>query len=102
VAAPVTNDITIRIVMILMIMAMWMGELLDVKGAFLHGQFGEREKPLHMFIPQGMEQYYPLNWNLKLLKTIYGLCQLAYAFWRMLLAVLRSMGFKRSKADPCL
>jgi hypothetical protein len=45
VAAPVTNDITIWIVMILMIMATWVGELLDVKGAFLHGQFGEREKP---------------------------------------------------------
>jgi hypothetical protein len=102
VVAPVTNDITIRIVMILMIMATWVGELLDVKGEFLHGQFGERMKPLHMFIPQGMEQYYPLNWILKLLKTIYGLCQSAYAFWRMLLAVFRLMGFERSKADLCL
>jgi hypothetical protein len=96
------NDITIRIDMILMIMATWVGELLDVKGAFLHRQFGEREKALHMFIPQGMEQYYPLNWILKLLKTIYGLCHSAYAFWRMLLAVFRLMGFERSKVDPCL
>jgi hypothetical protein len=47
VAAPVTNDITIQIVMVLMIMANWFGELLNVKGAFLHGQFGEQEKALH-------------------------------------------------------
>jgi hypothetical protein len=80
VVAPVTNDITIWIVVILMIMAKWVGELLDVKGAFLHGQFGEREKPLHMFIrPQGMEQSYPLSWILKLLKTIYT----ASVNWRM-------------------
>jgi hypothetical protein len=49
-----------------------------------------------------MEKFYPLHWILLLLKTIYGLCQSAYAFWRMLLSVFRSMGFERSKADPCL
>jgi Reverse transcriptase (RNA-dependent DNA polymerase) len=57
---------------------------------------------MHMHIPRGMEKYYPVGWFLLLLKTIYGLCQSAYAFWHMLLAVFRSMGFKRSKADPCL
>jgi Reverse transcriptase (RNA-dependent DNA polymerase) len=88
--------------MTLMLMATWYGELLDVKGAFLHGEFGPRKKRLHMRIPQGMEKFYPLNWILLLLKTIYRLCQSAYAFWRMLLAVFRSMGFERSKADPCL
>ena len=102
VAAPVTNDITIRVVMTLMLMAGWFGELLDVKGAFLHGHFGPKEKPIHMRIPQGMEQYYPLNWILLLLKTIYGLCQSAFAFWKLLLSVFRAMGFERSKADPCL
>jgi hypothetical protein len=38
-AAPVVNEATIRIVMILMLMAGWYCELLDVKGAFLHGEF---------------------------------------------------------------
>jgi hypothetical protein len=80
-AAPVTNNMTIQIVMILMIMATWFGKLLEVKGAFLHGQFGECEKPLHMYIPQGLEQFYPLKWILRLLKRIYGLCQSASAFW---------------------
>ena len=34
-SAPVVNDINIRIVLILMIMAAWWEELLDFKGAFL-------------------------------------------------------------------
>jgi Reverse transcriptase (RNA-dependent DNA polymerase) len=51
VAAPVTNEVTVRIVMTLMIMAAWAGELLDVKGAFLHGQFGTRERRMHMHVP---------------------------------------------------
>jgi hypothetical protein len=80
VAAPVTNDITIHIVMVLMLMAAWFGELLDVKGALVQGDFGQQEKPLHMHIPQGIEK-------LLLLKTIYGLCQSLYAFWCMLLVV---------------
>ena len=44
IASPVTNDMTIRIIMILMIMAGWCGEILDVKGALLHGKFENREK----------------------------------------------------------
>jgi hypothetical protein len=41
ISAPVTNDVTIRIVLTLMIMAAWIGEILDVKGAFLHSDFDE-------------------------------------------------------------
>jgi hypothetical protein len=38
--APVTNDVMIRVVLMLMIMGDWMGELWDIKGAFfLHGDF---------------------------------------------------------------
>ena len=39
ISAPVTNDVTIRIVLVIMLMASWVGELLDIKGAFLHGDF---------------------------------------------------------------
>jgi hypothetical protein len=38
---PVTNNVMIRIVLTLMMMAPWTGEILDVKGAFLHGDFEE-------------------------------------------------------------
>ena len=41
VSAPVVNDITIKIVLILMIVDGWWAELLDVKGAFLTGMFNK-------------------------------------------------------------
>jgi hypothetical protein len=37
ISAPVSNEMVIRIVLVLMIMAGWVGEILDVQGAFLHG-----------------------------------------------------------------
>jgi hypothetical protein len=37
IAAPVTSDVTIRIVLTLLLLARWYEELIDVKGAFLHG-----------------------------------------------------------------
>eukprot|EP00957_Ditylum_brightwellii_P196189 14948784-Ditylum_brightwellii.AAC.1 len=36
-SAPVVNDMTVRIVMILTIMAAWTAKMLDVQGAFLKG-----------------------------------------------------------------
>ena len=68
--------------------------LLDVKGAFLCGNF-ENNEEIYMKIPQGFERFYSENAVRLLLKTIYGLKQAALAFWR-------SMQYGRSKADPCL
>ena len=42
------------------------------------------------------------NVVLLLMKTIYGLCQAAMAFWRILLTAFHAMQYKCSKADPCL
>ena len=42
--APVVMDATIHIVLIIIAMALFWAELLDVKGAFLHGIFGKRRK----------------------------------------------------------
>jgi hypothetical protein len=56
-----------------MIMGNWWGELLDIKGAFLHGDF-EDGKNVYMKVPEGFEKYYyPLDYVLLLLQTIYGL-----------------------------
>eukprot|EP00957_Ditylum_brightwellii_P010494 795637-Ditylum_brightwellii.AAC.1 len=51
-SAPVVNDMTVRIVMTLIIMASWIAELLGVPGAFLNGRFQNGE---HLFMndPQG-------------------------------------------------
>jgi hypothetical protein len=92
----------IRIVLVLMIMAGWVGEILDVQGAFLHGEFDQGEE-IHMEVPQGFEKHYdPMYYVLLLLKTIYGLKQSAFQFWKSILLCFSSMGFVRSKADPCL
>jgi hypothetical protein len=37
IVAPVTSDVTFRIVLTLLVLAKWYAELIDVKGAFLHG-----------------------------------------------------------------
>ena len=66
------NEINIWIVFILMIMADWWEELLNVKGAFLTGIFDKVEE-LYMEVTQGMEQCYPVNLLLILLRTLYGL-----------------------------
>ena len=52
------NEAIIRIVFILMIMAGWYAELLDVHGGFLHGKFEERTK-LIMEIPDGFKTFFP-------------------------------------------
>jgi Reverse transcriptase (RNA-dependent DNA polymerase) len=54
IAASVVNDTTIRIVFILMIMADWASHLMDVKGAFLHGELNPGEE-IYMEIPEGFE-----------------------------------------------
>jgi len=76
--------------------------LLDVKGAFLQGEFGKNDKDLYMKVPEGLESYYPDNVYLKLLAPIYGLRNSAMAFWRKLVKVMKKLGCKRSWADPCL
>ena len=50
--APVVSDATIHIVLILIVMAGWWAELLDVRGAFLHGVF-EKGRMVDMEVPQG-------------------------------------------------
>ena len=82
-------------------MARMYGELNDVKGAFLNGDFTHGEK-LYMEIPEGFEWFYPTGVLLLLLKTIYGLKQSAFEYWRVLLKAMRGLGLLRSKADPCV
>ena len=78
-AAPVVNEVTFCIMMVLIIMASIWAEVLDVQGAFLNGRFQNGEK-VYMKIPEGFEQYYPDEILLLLLKTIYGTVQAAKQF----------------------
>jgi len=97
----VINSATIRIMLMLMIMASMLAHVVDVKGAFLHGEFEDREI-IHMKVLQGFEKHFPEGSVLLLLKCLYGLKQPAKAFWRQLLCAASAMGLKQSMADPCL
>ena len=43
-AAPVVSDITIRVMLVIMIMAGFTGHIMDVKGAFLLGEYDPKQK----------------------------------------------------------
>ncbi len=54
--APVINAGTIQIMLILMIMADWQDQIVDVKGVFLHGEFEDSEV-IYMKVPRGFEKF---------------------------------------------
>ena len=69
--SPVVQEITVRIMPVLMIMAIWQTEIIDVKGAFLKASFDPKHK-VYMEIPKGFKKFYPKNVLLLLKKTLYG------------------------------
>jgi hypothetical protein len=99
--APVTNAGTIQIVLILMIMANWQGQIVDFKGMFPHGEFKDG-KVIYMKVPRGFENFYLDGVVLKSKKCLYGLKQAAMAFWCQLILSMKSMEMTQSTADPCL
>ena len=101
ISSPVVNEASIFLILIIMLMAGMYAELNDVKGAFLNSKFFQGEK-LYMGVPQGFEKFYPNDVLLLLLKTIYGLKQAAFEYWKSLLKALNSVGLQQSKADPCV
>ena len=98
---PVTNVVTIKILLVSMCISGGEASVVNVKRAFLHGKFQGGEE-IYMEIPEGWRDHYPKNAVLRLKKTLYGLNQAAMAFWRELLRCMKSMDMKRSLADPCL
>ena len=99
ISSPVTNDATICIVLVSMIMADWVSYLCDVHGAFLMVEC-EEEEELLMEIPRGFENKYAQDAYLRLRKTIYGLKEAALMFWKLLLKCMRSMNYEKCWAGP--
>jgi hypothetical protein len=100
-AAPVVCDVTIRVVLILAIMANWLAWIVDAEGAFLQGRFQNGEL-IFMKIPNGFQKFYPSNVMLKLLRTLYGLAQSAIQFWRECRMAMDGMNMAKNAVDPCL
>jgi Reverse transcriptase (RNA-dependent DNA polymerase) len=100
-ASQVVNEATILITFVLMLLAGWVGYIVDVNGAFLHGHFEEKHK-MYLSIPKVFEKYYGSDVVLLLQQTLYGTKQAALQFWHELLKSMVKMFYKRSKGDPCL
>ena len=84
-----------------MVMVSMIAYIIDVKGAFLHGEFEDGEK-VHMAVPHGFEKHFPGECVILLLKCFYGLKQAARVFWRQLMQATKNMGLTPSSADQCL
>jgi len=100
--APVGNDMTFRIVMVLRLMFGFHAVLLDVETAFLYGKL---EEEIYMEIPSGYKEVYQdpgKGTVLKLQMAMYGLVQAARQWFKCLSDVLISLGFKPCESDPCL
>jgi hypothetical protein len=87
--------------------------LVDVHGAFLLGGFEHdlitnKKRKIYMKIPPAFYEFLPkwcrpfCEWLMELLKTLYGTKQAAKRFWLLLLSIMKSMGFKYNRVDPCL
>ena len=100
--APVVNDITMRIMLVLKMANDWSGETIDVETAFLYGDLTEE---IYMTIPNGLETYLNQQLNdkcVKLKKLIYGLVQAARAWWKKFTNSLQEIGFNKCPSDNCL
>ncbi len=84
-----------------MIMASMLAHVVDVKGAFIHGEFEDGEI-IQIKIPQGFEKHFPEGSVLLLSNCLYKLKQSAKAFWRQQLRAASAMGLKQSTSDPRL
>jgi Reverse transcriptase (RNA-dependent DNA polymerase) len=102
ISSPVVTIITIHIVLTLLtVIVDWYAVLVDVRGAFLLGDW-ESDQQIYMEVPKGWTHHYPVRTVLRLLKMAYGAKQSAKRYWILWLTVMDEMGFTRSQADPCL
>jgi Reverse transcriptase (RNA-dependent DNA polymerase) len=100
--APVVNDITTRIMLVLKMVNNWTSETIDVETAFLYGDLTEE---IYMTIPKGLEEFTNRQLTdkcVKLNKSIYGLVQAARAWWKQFTTSLQKIGFSKCLNDNCL
>ena len=103
ISAPVTNEFTVRVILVIGIMAGWDLELIDMHGAFLLGPF-EEDEAMYIEVPKGFEKRYKHLGDvvLQLKRTIYGTKQGEMAYWKEQCKAMQDMNYERSSCDPCL
>ena len=101
--SPVVNDITFRIILVLMLIFGWETDVVDVTTAFL---LGKMEEEVYMTVPEGLELVED-GWDIdedcvQLLQTIYGTKQASRQYWKHFMSKMKKKGFMISLIDPCL
>ena len=104
--APVIQDVTFRLICLMMLMHGWLAEIVDIETTFL---YGELEEQIFMKIPDEYEVVVKddkINRNedcFMLIRTIYGTVQAARQFYKKLSSVLSNkLNMKKCLADQCL
>ena len=75
--------------------------MIDVKGAFLQGQF-ENGEVLYIEVPDGFKSWYPDDVVLCMNVPMYGTKQAAYCFFKMFAKHMKDKNYQQLKADPCV
>jgi hypothetical protein len=101
ISAPVMDAMTIRIALSIMLMQGGIAHVVDVKRAFLYGEF-EVGKKIYIKIVLGFEKFYSSDTVLMLKKMLYGLKQAAMAVYRKLLVTTQNIRLKRRMAEQCI
>ena len=96
--APVVNDITFRLMLIVLIIYALSSKIADVETAFLYGAL---EEVIFMECPPGMPGAEE-DEVLLLQKCIYGLVQAARQYNKKMIEILKKIGFTGGDVDPCL
>ena len=52
-SAPVVSDVTVKVLFVIMLTAGWVARVADVKGAFLLGEFDEKDQQIYIKVPEG-------------------------------------------------
>lgn len=95
--APVAKLSTVRILLATSLQKGFAVHQMDVKTAFLRGSI---EEDVYIKVPDGFNESDDVVY--KLLKALYGLKQAPRCWNREFNAFIKSLGFVRSKHDPCL
>ena len=95
--APVINDVTWRILLVIKMLWKLKARLIDIETAFLYGDLDEE---IYMESPEGLE--HENDDCVKVEKSIYGLVQSARQYFTKFTKSLREIGFVGGNADPCL
>lgn len=106
--APVINDSTFHLILVLMILMGLEVQQFDIETAFLYGELDEE---IWMVLPDGYPDFIKEVWRyevtpethcVKLKKALYGLVQAARQWWKKFKQVMKNIGFLPSDIDPCL